>query len=344
MESLPAGQIKPWCILQNGQEAVHVSVPTFCRFLRHLCLLQAAHPEQQRADPAQNSWPASLGAFSLQWMAVAISASADVQLSPCLQVLTQFLRTLTQEQQTTLLLPLASPAPAKAPKPAKSRPVPGRPAAAVQAAAPQPALAMAPVVAPVAAAGPATPVAGGTGADLPGRTQTAAAVPAMAAAAGLSQPRHKRERAEPGPGAEQGTVHVPEAQHRKKARKAPQATRALAQAEAPQAVLSAPVPQRALANGHTVAAAGQQSAVSNILQESTLQEVAEMEVPIAEVLTAKLHAVSCSVAGQASAKALGCKQELLQCWLDFNQCAEVQSMSCLSTGHISSDGLRQSRA
>ena len=246
-----------------------------------------------------------LGLFLTGWMAVAISALADVQLGPCLQVLTEFLGTLTQEQQTTLLLPLASPAPARAPKLARSRPVPGKAAVAVQAAQPQPTLVMAPVVAPVAAAGPATPVGGSAGADSPRRLQTAAAVPAMPAAAGSSQPGHKRERAEPSPGAEQGTVHPPEAPHRKKARKVPQATRALAAAEALQAARSVPVPQRVLANGHAVAAVGQESAVSKILQESTMQEAAEVEAPVAEVLAAKLPVVSSSVAGQAFSKGVG---------------------------------------
>ena len=175
---------------------------------------------------------------------------------------------------------------------------------------------MAPVVAPMAAAGPATPVAGGAGPDLPRTMQTAAAVPAMAAAAEPSHPGHKRERAEPGLGAGQGTEHVPEAQQTKKAKKAPQATRALAAAEAPQAVLSAPVPQRALANGHAVAAAGPQSTVSKVLQESTMQEAVETKAPVAEVLAAKLQAVSCSVAGLTSIT-----------------CAEAPSVSCFGTGH-----------
>ena len=220
-------------------------------------------------------------------------------------MLTEFLGTLTQEQQTTLLLPLASPAAAKAPKSAKSWPAPGRAAAAVQAAPSQPALVMATVVAPVAAAGPATPSAGGAGADPPRRKQTVAAVPAIAAAAEPVQHGHKRERAELGPGAGQGTVHVPELKQRKKAKKALQATRALAAAELPQAALSAPVAQRALANGHAVAAPGQQSTVSKILQESTLQEAVELEAPSAEVLAAKLQSVSCPIAGQAVCEGIG---------------------------------------
>ena len=276
---------------------------------------------------------------------MAVSASSDVQLCPRLQVLTEFLGTLTQEQQTTLLLPLASPAPARAPKLAKSRPVPGRAAAAVQAALPEPTLVVAPVVAPAAAAGPATPVAGGAGADPPRTTQTAAAVPAMAAAAGLSQPGDKRERAEPGPGAGRATVHVPEAQQRKKARKAPQATRALAAAEAPQAVLSAPVLQQALANGHAVAAAGQQSTVSKILQESAMQEAAEMEAPVAEVLAAKLQAVSRSTAGPVVSEGVGLQAvSCCSAGLTVIKHAGAQSVSCFSTRHMCSYSLCQSRA
>ena len=63
LESLPAGQYES---LHGAQTSHGKRCPCvqadLLPALRYVCLLQAAHPEQQRADPAQNSWPASLGA------------------------------------------------------------------------------------------------------------------------------------------------------------------------------------------------------------------------------------------------------------------------------------------